>query len=78
MAATHELLNGPCRLGADIVIHSATKYLSGHSDVTGGVVCVRDPEISKRIAFVQNAEGSGLAPFDSWLLLRGMKTMARS
>ena len=70
------VLSQPLELGADIVVHSATKYLSGHSDVTGGIVCARDPEISARIKFIQNAEGSGLAPFDSWLLLRGMKTMA--
>lgn len=66
----------PLSLGADVVIHSATKFLSGHSDVTAGVVITRDAELHRRIAFQQNAEGSGLAPFDSWLLLRGLKTLA--
>ena len=61
--------------GADIVVHSATKYLSGHADTTAGVVCVRDEQLAHQIGFVQNAEGCGLAPFDSWLVLRGMKTM---
>lgn len=58
------------------MMHSATKFMSGHSDTMGGIVCVKDEEIGKRIHFIQNAEGSGLAPFDAWLLLRGMKTMA--
>ena len=66
----------PLLLGADVVVHSATKYLAGHSDVMAGVIAVRDEEIGRRIAFVQNTEGSGLAPFDAWLVLRGMKTMA--
>ena len=57
------MLSTPLALGADIVIHSATKYFAGHSDVMAGVVAVSDPEIASRIAFVQNAEGSGLAPF---------------
>eukprot|EP00038_Savillea_parva_P014266 m.10468 g.10468 ORF g.10468 m.10468 type:complete len:1026 (+) comp2750_c0_seq2:148-3225(+) len=70
------VLSSPLDLGADIVVHSATKFLSGHSDTMGGIVCVKDEEIGKRIHFIQNAEGSGLAPFDSWLVLRGMKTMA--
>eukprot|EP00037_Helgoeca_nana_P015492 m.144598 g.144598 ORF g.144598 m.144598 type:complete len:1025 (+) comp23042_c0_seq1:94-3168(+) len=70
------VLSTPLDLGADIVVHSATKYMSGHSDTMGGIVCVKDEEIGKRIHYIQNAEGSGLAPFDSWLMLRGMKTMA--
>jgi len=65
----------PLDLGADIVVHSATKYLGGHADAMAGVVCVKDEELARQVAFVQNAEGSGLAPFDSWLVLRGMKTM---
>ncbi len=69
-------LQNPLELGADIVIHSATKYLCGHSDVTGGAVITNDEELYKKIAFLQNAEGSGLAPFDSWLLFRGLKTLA--
>ncbi|KAL6077449.1 Cystathionine gamma-synthase [Balamuthia mandrillaris] len=63
-------------LGADIVIHSGTKFLSGHSDVIMGVVCVRTEELAKEIAFFQNAEGTGLSPFDCWLVLRGMKTLS--
>lgn len=66
----------PLALGADFVIHSATKFLCGHSDVTGGALVTSDPALAKQIAFQQNAEGAGLSPFDSWLLLRGMKTLA--
>jgi cystathionine beta-lyase len=58
------------------VIHSATKFLCGHSDVTAGAVVTNNEDIYKQIAFVQNAEGAALAPFDSWLLLRGLKTLA--
>lgn len=65
----------PLALGADLVVHSATKYLCGHGDVTGGVVATRSPALAERIAFIQNAEGAGLAPFESWLLLRGLKTL---
>jgi cystathionine beta-lyase len=66
----------PLTLGADLVIHSATKSLCGHSDVTAGAVVTNDPALHERIAFQQNAEGAGLSPFESWLLLRGMKTLA--
>jgi cystathionine beta-lyase len=66
----------PLALGADVVIHSATKFLCGHSDVTGGALVTSDPALARQIAFQQNAEGAGLSPFDSWLLLRGMKTLA--
>jgi cystathionine beta-lyase len=69
-------LQKPLELGADIVVHSATKHLCGHGDVTGGVVAVRDDTLAQEIAFRQNAEGTALAPFDSWLLLRGMKTLS--
>eukprot|EP00401_Gymnodinium_catenatum_P062731 CAMPEP_0117557002 /NCGR_PEP_ID=MMETSP0784-20121206/52102_1 /TAXON_ID=39447 /ORGANISM="" /LENGTH=626 /DNA_ID=CAMNT_0005354299 /DNA_START=127 /DNA_END=2007 /DNA_ORIENTATION=+ len=65
----------PLTLGADIVIHSATKFFSGHADCTGGLVCVRDPEVAHRVAFLQNAEGTALAPFECFLFLRGIKTM---
>jgi cystathionine beta-lyase len=58
------------------VIHSATKGLSGHSDLTAGVVAVRDPALGEELAFAQNAEGTALAPFEAWLLLRGTKTLA--
>src|SRR5499433_461379 len=66
----------PLKLGADIVVHSATKFLCGHSDVTAGALVTNDYDLHRRIAFDQNAEGAGLSPFDSWLLLRGMKTLA--
>lgn len=68
-------LQQPLLLGADIVVHSATKHLSGHSDVTAGVIVVNDHEIAQKIGFIQNAEGSSLAPFDSWLLSKGIKTL---
>ena len=66
----------PLTLGADIVMHSGTKFLNGHSDTMCGVVCVKDAELAQRVSFLQNAEGSALAPFDSWLVLRGLKTLA--
>lgn len=65
----------PLTLGVDIVIHSATKFFSGHADCTGGLVCVRQPEVAHRVAFLQNAEGTALAPFECFLFLRGIKTM---
>jgi cystathionine beta-lyase/cystathionine gamma-synthase len=66
----------PIEFGADLVIHSTTKYLNGHSDSVGGVVvAVRDDDI-EWLKFVQNAEGAILSPFDSWLVLRGTKTLA--
>ncbi len=74
-SAMSPYLQNPLDLGADIVLHSATKYLCGHSDVTAGVVVVKDQELAKQIYFVQNAEGNGLAPFDCFLFLRGMKTL---
>ncbi len=66
----------PLALGADIVIHSATKFLGGHSDVTAGAIITNDPELHELIAFQQNAEGGGLSPFEAWLLMRGLKTLA--
>jgi len=69
-------LQNPLDLGADIVIHSATKYLCGHSDVTAGAVITNDETVYRKISFTQNAEGSALAPFDSWLLFRGLKTLS--
>ncbi len=66
----------PLALGADIVVHSTTKYLGGHSDVVGGAVIVKDPALAARIAFHQNAIGGTPGPFDSWLTLRGVKTLA--
>jgi cystathionine gamma-synthase len=66
----------PLVLGADIVVHSATKYLSGHNDVVAGVVVAREESLGERIRFVQNSAGSILGPQDCWLLLRGLKTLA--
>ncbi|KAG5184537.1 cystathionine beta-lyase [Tribonema minus] len=67
--------NAIVELGADIVVHSATKFISGHSDCMAGVVVVKDRALAEQVYFFQNAEGTGLSPFDSWLLLRGVKTM---
>jgi cysteine-S-conjugate beta-lyase len=68
-------LQQPLLLGADIVIHSATKYIGGHSDVVAGVVVTASEELGKEVKFVQNAFGAVLGPQDSWLLLRGLKTL---
>jgi cystathionine gamma-synthase len=69
-------LQQPLTLGADVVVHSTTKYLGGHSDVIGGAVVVSDPELAERIAFTRNATGGVPGPFDAWLTLRGIKTLA--
>ena len=69
-------LQKPLESGADIVVESATKALSGHSDLTAGVVAVRDAALAERVYWTQNAEGTALGPFDSWLLLRSVKTLA--
>ena len=66
----------PIELGADIVIHSGTKYLGGHNDTISGFVCLADPEIGEKLHKISYTMGSTLAPFDSWLLLRGIKTLA--
>ena len=66
----------PLDFGADIVMHSATKYLGGHSDVIGGVLVVKDDDLADRLAFLQNSIGGIQAPFDSFLALRGLKTLA--
>src|SRR5512142_2652232 len=68
-------LQNPLDLGADIVVHSATKYLCGHSDVTAGAVALRRKDLAEQIYFIQNGEGSALGPFDCFLLLRGVKTL---
>ena len=68
-------LQRPIELGADIVIHNATKYLGGHSDVVAGLVVVNDEGLSERLAFIQNATGGVPGPFDSFLLIRGIKTL---
>lgn len=69
------LLQKPLELGADIALQSGTKLLGGHSDLTAGVLAVRDERLAERLAFVQNCDGTALAPFDSWLLLRGLETL---
>ena len=69
-------LQQPLTLGADVVVHSATKYLGGHSDVVGGFVAVNDDGLADRLRFTQNAAGAVPAPFDCYLLLRGVKTLA--
>ncbi|MDQ1485243.1 MAG: cystathionine gamma-synthase [Actinomycetota bacterium] len=69
-------LQQPLQFGADVVVHSTTKYMGGHSDVVGGALAVADPELGERLAFHQNAIGSVAGPFDSWLVLRGIKTLA--
>lgn len=69
-------LQRPLELGADLVVHSTTKYLGGHSDVVGGFVAANDPGLAERLAFLQNSLGAVPGPFDSWLVLRGLKTLA--
>jgi cystathionine beta-lyase len=68
-------LQKPLSLGADIVVHSATKYLGGHSDLIAGLVVTKDTSLGEKIKFLQNATGGILAPFDSWLLIRGIETL---
>jgi len=69
-------LQQPLSLGADAVVHSTTKYLGGHSDVVGGAIVVRDAGLADAVAFAQNATGAVAGPFDAWLTLRGVKTLA--
>jgi cystathionine beta-lyase/cystathionine gamma-synthase len=69
-------LQKPLALGADFAVHSTTKFLNGHSDSVGGVVVAKNPEHVEWLAFVQNGSGAILSPFDSWLVLRGVKTLA--
>ena len=69
-------LQRPLDLGADIVVHSTTKFLNGHSDSVGGAVICNSDEIAEKLGFLQNAVGAILSPFDSWLVLRGTKTLA--
>ena len=69
-------LQQPLLVGADVVTHSSTKYLGGHSDVVGGLVVVKDAELAERVYFHQNAMGAIAGPFDAWLVLRGIKTLA--
>ncbi len=65
----------PLALGADIVVHSTTKYINGHSDVVGGIVITSDDKIAEKMRFLQNSMGATPGPFDSWLVLRGVKTL---
>src|SRR4051812_42314024 len=69
-------LQQPLALGADVVLHSTTKYVGGHSDVVGGFLGTSDPTIHERLKFLQNALGAVPGPFDAWLVLRGIKTLA--
>ena len=68
-------LQQPLALGADVVVHSTTKYLGGHSDVVGGALVIADAELREELAFHQNAMGAVAGPFDAWLVLRGIKTL---
>lgn len=68
-------LQQPLLLGADIVVHSATKYLGGHSDLIAGLVVTKEKELGDKIKFIQNASGAILSPFDSWLVIRGIETL---
>jgi cystathionine beta-lyase/cystathionine gamma-synthase len=69
-------LQQPLELGADVVVHSTTKYLGGHSDTVGGFVATNDPTIAERLYFLQKSLGAVPGPFDAWLVLRGIKTLA--
>ncbi len=69
-------LQRPLDLGVDVVIHSTTKYLNGHSDVVGGCVIAKTKEHAERVKYIGNALGLGCSPFDAWLVLRGVKTLA--
>jgi len=68
-------LQQPLKLGANLVVHSATKYLGGHSDLIAGLVVTKEKELGERIKFIQNASGAILSPFDSWLVIRGVETL---
>ncbi len=69
------VLTRPLELGIDIVMHSATKYLGGHSDALGGALVVKDPDLREKLYFIQNATGNCMSPLDSFLISRGMKTL---
>lgn len=69
-------LQKPIKLGADIVIHSATKYLGGHSDLVAGLVVVNNEKLADKLHFIQNSVGAILGPFDSWLLIKGIRTLS--
>ncbi|WHT18697.1 cystathionine gamma-synthase [Crossiella sp. CA-258035] len=69
-------LQNPLEFGADVVLHSTTKYIGGHSDVVGGALVTDDDELAEKFAFIQNGAGAVPGPFDAWLTLRGLKTLA--
>lgn len=69
------VLQNPLELGADIVVHSATKYLGGHCDLIAGIVVTKNEELGEKIKYIQNASGAILGPFDSWLIIRGLETL---
>lgn len=69
-------LQNPLALGIDIVVHSATKYLNGHSDMLGGLIVLNDPKLVERLRFIQKSLGGILSPFEAWMCLRGIKTLA--
>jgi cystathionine beta-lyase/cystathionine gamma-synthase len=69
-------LQNPLDFGIDIVLHSATKYLNGHSDMLGGLVVLNDPKLTERLRFIQKSVGGILSPFEAWMCLRGIKTLA--
>ena len=69
------VLQQPLKLGADLVVHSATKYLGGHSDLIAGLVITKEKDLGEKIKFIQNASGAILSPFDSWLVIRGIETL---
>lgn len=69
------VLQDPTKFGADLVIHSTSKYINGHSDVTGGTISTSDKELYTRLKFLQNSTGTSLSPYDSWLTLRGARTL---
>ncbi|WP_185866078.1 trans-sulfuration enzyme family protein [Blattabacterium cuenoti] len=68
-------IQNPLKLGADIIIHSATKYLAGHSDVLAGLITVKDPDLYEKLKYIQNATGGVLSPIDCWLTIRGCQTL---
>ena len=66
----------PLELGADVVVHSGTKFLAGHNDTLAGFIVIKDKDLQEKLRFLIKTTGSGLSPFDSWLVLRGIKTLA--
>ena len=69
------IFQNPLKLGADIVIHSGTKFLGGHNDTLAGFIVTNNEEVQEKLRFIIKTTGAGLAPFDCWLILRGIKTL---